>query len=140
MSNNIIRILAVEDEPLNQMMLKFLFKEANVESEVVGTGGEALHIMDHRHDEFHVVFMDLGLPDMCGIQVTQKIRENENIKERTPKFICAYTGTDTPEKKQECLEAGMNAFLAKPMSIEKLQGILQKLGFLHMDSQAAIIE
>ncbi len=118
MTHKIIQVLAVEDEKLNQTMLQFIFSQAHIAIEIVETGKAALEIMNSRHDEFHLVLMDLGLPDMNGIQVTQKIRQNENINGLKAIFICAYTGDNTPEKQQECFEAGMNAFITKPMSME----------------------
>lgn len=128
MINNNISVLAVEDEPINQMVLKTFFKQFNLPNEVVGTGLEALNLIKNRHSAFHLIFLDLGLPDTTGITVAQHIRAYEATQDLEPLYICALTADDAAEKEQECLAAGMNMFLTKPISMEQISSILQLIG------------
>lgn len=123
MTNNTVCILAVEDESINQMVLK-MFLGAN--SKVVGTGTEALETIERYHNDINIIFMDIGLPDMDGIKVAQQIRAYETKNKLKPIYICALTAHNNPEKKQACLAAGMNAFLTKPVSPEQITEILAK--------------
>lgn len=118
------RILAVEDDRINQVVLNTLFKQLSVNAEIVGTGAEALAMIDARHNDFTLVLMDLGLPDTDGTVVAAKIREMEQRKGRPALFICAVTGHNTPEKRALCRSAGMDHFLPKPILIKDLADLL----------------
>lgn len=118
------RILAVEDDRINQVVLNTLFKQLSVSAEIVGTGAEALAIIDARHHDFTLVLMDLGLPDTDGTVVATKIRELEQRKGISPLYICAVTGHNTPEKRALCRSAGMDHFLPKPILIKDLADLL----------------
>lgn len=121
-TNNTICVLSVEDEPISQMVLQMFLRN---QSKVVGTGAEALDTIKNHHDDIKVVFMDLGLPDMDGIAVTQQIRQFEHNKGLNPIYICALTSDINAQKRQECLDAGMNDFLTKPVNAQQMNQILQ---------------
>lgn len=121
------RILAVEDDRINQVVLNTLFKQLSVRAEIVGTGAEALSIVDARHADFTLVLMDLGLPDTDGTLVASKIREMEQLKGQAPLYICAVTGHNTPEKRALCRSAGMDHFLPKPILIKDLSDLLASI-------------
>lgn len=118
------RILAVEDDRINQVVLNTLFKQLDVSAEMVATGADALSIIDVRHDDFTLVLLDLGLPDTDGTLVATRIREMERRKGINPLYICAVTGHNTPEKRALCRDAGMDHFLPKPILIKDLSDIL----------------
>lgn len=125
MTNHEISILAVEDEIINQMVLKSFFKTLGIRAEVVSSGGAALSAIEKRHAEFDLVFMDLGLPDINGITAVQKIRQFEAQHDLEPLYICALTASDSQEKQQECLTSGMNVFMTKPITMDQINHILQ---------------
>lgn len=127
MSKPIVHVLAVEDEAINQMILKVLFNNLHLVGEVVSTGEQAVNLLQNDHDLFDLIFMDLSLPDMTGILVTQQIRAYERSKGIKPLHICALTADDSKQKRQECLSAGMNDFLTKPITSQKIEDILEGL-------------
>lgn len=119
------RILAVEDDRINQVVLNTLFKQLSVSAELVTTGAEALSILEKRHADFSLVLMDLGLPDADGTEIAEKIREMERSTGATPLYLCAVTGHNTPEKRAKCRHAGMDHFLPKPILLKDLALLLE---------------
>lgn len=130
MINLQISILAVEDEMINQMVLRSFFKTLGLKAELVSTGGQALSLIEQRHAEFDLVFMDLGLPDTTGTAITQRIRQFEMQHALEPLYICALTASDNQEKQQECLASGMNVFMTKPITMEQINHILHEFNTL----------
>jgi CheY-like chemotaxis protein len=125
MTYNTISVLAVEDEAINQIVLKAFFKSLNLNAKVVTTGNEALAAIQHEHHVYDLVFMDLGLPDMTGLEASQQIRQFEQQNQLDPLYICALTATDDAQKQQECLSVGMNQFMTKPITMERIEQLLQ---------------
>jgi CheY-like chemotaxis protein len=124
-TNTNTRILAVEDDRINQVVLNTLFKQLSVSAEMVSTGAQALSVLEQRHGDFSLVLMDLGLPDTDGTVVATKIRELEARLAASPLFICAVTGHNTPEKRAKCQSAGMDHFLPKPILLKDLASLLE---------------
>lgn len=117
------KILLVEDNPLNQKAISILLEDAGCEVCLASNGQEALDFSQHSH--FDILFLDLGLPDMNGIEVARRIRERENGNCHLP--IVALTGHVQNESKDSCIEAGMDWFLAKPLSVDALQAALARI-------------
>lgn len=122
-----MRILAVEDDRINQVVLNTLFKQLAVEAEVVATGTEALATLKVRHGDFSAVLMDLGLPDAEGTDIVRQLRVWELQEGKPHLFVCALTGHNTPEKRALCLKAGMDGFLAKPILLKELAQALGRV-------------
>jgi len=117
------RVLVVEDMDVNlALMLKVLEKlGCNVDG--VGSGEEAIDKM-HRFD-YAMVFMDCQMPDMDGYQATQKIRNEESLKNRhTP--IIALTADAMTGDREKCLNAGMDDYLNKPFKPAQIEDMLRK--------------
>jgi len=115
------RILLVEDDSLAASMVMRLFREMNCEITHAMDGVSALqHVADR---VFDFILMDLGLPDQSGFDVAHSIRnrlDSPNIK--TP--IIALTGHMFSDKHKECLAAGMQDMLTKPLTALKGQQLL----------------
>ncbi|MBX7248911.1 MAG: response regulator [Caulobacteraceae bacterium] len=118
-----IRILAAEDNPINQQVLKALLGPAGVELMVVGNGEAALDAWSR--EAWDVVLMDVQMPVMDGPTASQRIRllEAELGFPRTP--IIALTANVMPHQIESYLAAGMDTFVAKPIEVEALFAALE---------------
>jgi len=110
-----VSVLVVEDNTLNQKVMGLLLKQIGCVYEIAGNGKEAVEKL--RGKSYNLIFMDLQMPVMDGIAATAVIRGDMNVT--TP--IIALTAHVFPEDQQKCLEAGMNDFLTKPVTIKALR-------------------
>jgi signal transduction histidine kinase len=115
-SKSTVRVLVVEDNPLNQKVVQLTLKKYGMLSEVADNGKIAVDKL-RADDTFDIVLMDLQMPEMDGYEATHLIR-NE-LKSQIP--IIALTAHAINEEKIKCLEAGMNEFIAKPFDPVDLQ-------------------
>ena len=112
-----LRILMVEDDAVNQIVAMAALKRAGYAGEVASTGAEAL--IAWGRERFDLVFMDINLPDMDGMEVTQEIRRREGEGgRRTP--IIAMTATASGRDRKRFLAAGMDDQLPKPVDLDAL--------------------
>ncbi|HTO02725.1 MAG TPA: response regulator, partial [Opitutus sp.] len=121
------RVLAVEDEPYNRIVLEHLLKHFGISSIWAGSGEMALAIAgSHRFD---AILMDWLLPDMDGAELLKKLR---NIREEPLPPVIVISAYSTTSKRAECLAAGAVAFVSKPIDLAKLGLALDacKLGSL----------
>jgi CheY-like chemotaxis protein len=112
------RILLVEDQLLMQHVELALLAKVGYKAEVAATGQEAFDKASM--GGFDLIFMDVCLPDMEGTEVTQRLRA-KGIN--TP--IVAMTGNDDEQTRDECRQAGMNGFLAKPMDSDQFRAVIE---------------
>ncbi len=111
------RILMVEDDAVNQLVAMSALKRAGYSGEVASTGAEAIAAWER--ERFDLVFMDINLPDMDGMEVTQEIRRREGENgPRTP--IIAMTATTSTNDRDRFLAAGMDDHLPKPVDLDAL--------------------
>lgn len=122
-NDDICRILLVEDEPLSQKYCKVLLESRGYSLNIAPDGEAALDII--AEDHFQAILMDIGLPGMCGIEVTQSIRSTDNPNRDVP--IIAFTAHLAPSRLKACLKAGMTDFLVKPVSPTELCSMLDRL-------------
>ena len=118
-----IRILLVDDHTLVRAGIRSLLdKQAEVEVVAEASNGrEALDLVRlHQPD---LVLMDIRMPEMDGLTASKKIRQLDNELRDIP--IIALTANATKEDKEECIQAGMNDFIPKPINIDKLRISLQ---------------
>ncbi|RAK59017.1 hybrid sensor histidine kinase/response regulator [Phenylobacterium hankyongense] len=112
-----LRILAAEDNPMNQQVLKTLLDQLGVELTVVGDGAQAVEA--HATVEFDVILMDVQMPVMDGPTAARAIRANEAATgRRTP--ILALTANAMTHHADEYLAAGMDGLVAKPIQLGQL--------------------
>jgi len=118
-----VRVLAAEDNSVNQLVLKTLLHQIGVEPVLVENGEEALHAW--RDGRWDVVLMDMQMPVMDGLTATRRIREAEAELglPRTP--IIALTANAMAHQVGECLAAGMDGHVAKPIEAARLFAALE---------------
>jgi CheY-like chemotaxis protein len=115
------RILLVEDQPLNQKIACMLLQRLGyAKIEIANNGQEAVEMVSQM--PFDIVFMDLQMPVMGGIDATRAIRGNFQLKNQPA--IIAMTGHALVGVKEECREVGMNAFLTKPVSLDDFRRVI----------------
>jgi len=110
-------LLVVEDVELNSKILVALLENTGLIIKCVENGKEALDEIENNPDKYDIVFMDLQMPVMNGYDATRKIRAlpGQN-KEKLP--IIAMTANVFKEDIENCIEAGMNDHLGKPLDID----------------------
>ncbi|WP_375699058.1 histidine kinase N-terminal 7TM domain-containing protein [Pseudophaeobacter sp. TrK17] len=119
-----VDVLVVDDNKTNRLILqKFLSSVCRVKS--VSSGPEAIDLA--RSFAFDVILMDIQMPEMDGVETTQKIRCIEQEIGREPSFIVAVTANAMPEQLNHYLSAGMDEVLAKPVSKEPLLSLIKNL-------------
>ena len=114
-------MLLVEDNPVVQLATKQQLEEFGCKIEVANTGEDAIMLMKKNH--YNLVFMDVGLPDKNGTEVTLEIRAWEKQHNRNTPII-ALTAHVDENNKQYCFKVGMNDVVIKPLTYEKAQDIL----------------
>jgi signal transduction histidine kinase/CheY-like chemotaxis protein/HPt (histidine-containing phosphotransfer) domain-containing protein len=119
-----LSILVVEDNPTNQFLMLRVLQKMGYVADTAGDGLEALEALKRR--TYDIIFMDVEMPGMDGIEATKAIRRTwPNGK---GPFVIGTTAYSMESDAQECLEAGMDAYLSKPIRIEELQRVLQERG------------
>jgi CheY-like chemotaxis protein len=116
-----LHILVAEDNPVNQIVAQSLLKRLGCRVTTVGNGREAVAAL--RNSDFDLVLMDVQMPEMDGLEATREIRNLDGPKGAIP--VVAMTAASLPEDRKSCLEAGMNAFLTKPVTLSELKSLLQ---------------
>lgn len=116
------RILLVEDNPVNQKVVVAMLRKRGYEVDVAADGLSALDAVAMR--EYALVLMDVQMPGLDGLETTRRIRSDERFA-RLP--IVAMTAHAMSGDKERCLEAGMNAYLAKPVDQRNLIRVVGEL-------------
>ncbi|MEE4250798.1 MAG: 7TM diverse intracellular signaling domain-containing protein [Alcanivoracaceae bacterium] len=114
-----LRVLVVEDNTVNQMVIGALLNELQVAARIVGSGEEALAVLDEDPDCCDLILMDCEMPGMDGYETTGRIRQLKNGSQALP--IIALTAHALAEHREKCLAAGMDDHLAKPLTLSSLQ-------------------
>lgn len=121
-----IRILLAEDNALNAEIAKTLLEDAGAVLTVVADGRQAVESFVAEPESFDVIILDLMMPVMGGLAAAKKIRGlDSSIAKNIP--IVAMTANAFKEDVQQCLEAGMNAHVAKPLDMARLRQVLCQL-------------
>lgn len=118
-----VRVLLAEDSVPNQRIVGYMLRSLGCEALIVDTGVKALEAL--RQQAFDLVLMDVRMPEMNGITTTEHIRR-ECDAEAQPR-IYGLTAGVTAEDRQACLDAGMDGFLAKPVSLDELAALVRSL-------------
>ncbi|MBS1604657.1 MAG: response regulator [Bacteroidetes bacterium] len=122
-----LHILLAEDNPINQQLAMILLKKMGYCPDIAANGKE---VLDRLHDtQYDIIFMDVQMPEMDGLAATRAIRNRPTISAAaappTP-IIIAMTANTTPRDREQCLAAGMNDYLAKPIDLPELTSMLKK--------------
>ncbi len=115
-----VPILLVEDNPVNQTLAKRMLQVLGYVVDACNNGREALEALAQKN--YGVVFMDLHMPEMDGLEATERIRRLLPAT-RQPRIV-AMTANVLPADRERCQQAGMDDFLAKPISLQDLRQCL----------------
>ena len=119
------RILIVDDNIVNQMLLKALLSKFATYIDLADDGSAALELFSQYH--YDCVLMDCEMPVMDGFEATQAIRDKERRYALRPTPIIAQTGHALDEIRTRCFAVGMNDFITKPLNRERLLEVMQRL-------------
>ena len=124
--SNSLRILLVEDTAYNQIIaLKFLEK-LGYQADLAVNGLEVLKALEHKF--YDLILMDIQMPEMDGLEATRRIRlkEKESMAINKVKIV-AMTANTMAEDRENCIQIGMDNFIGKPIRIDELDAVLQKI-------------
>jgi CheY-like chemotaxis protein len=116
------RVLLAEDNPVNRKIAALMLKKLGCEVEVAVNGREAAERAGA--SRYDLILMDCGMPEMDGLEATRAIRSRQCGDRRVP--IVALTAHALPEMRTQCLEAGMDDFVSKPVTPETIRQMLRK--------------
>ena len=115
-------ILVVEDNKANQIVAKAMLEKFKCTITLANNGVEALKTFSSQ--SFDLIFMDCQMPEMDGYEATFQIRELENKTVHTP--IIALTANKQLSDREQCIAAGMDDFMSKPLTLNTLKNALEK--------------
>lgn len=113
--------LVVEDNELNQLVAQRILEKMGFEVSIAENGKEAIANVIHKHKKYDLIFMDMHMPEIDGIEATRTIRQ---VLDKNKLPIIAMTANVYEEHISTCLDAGMNSFITKPIQPEKLHQAL----------------
>jgi signal transduction histidine kinase/CheY-like chemotaxis protein len=118
-----LRVLLAEDNPVNQLLATKLLEKRGHRVVLVTNGREALAALEK--ESYDLVFMDVQMPEMGGVEAIVAIREKEkNTGNHQP--VIALTALAMKGDQERCLAAGMDGYLSKPIAVQELDDILEK--------------
>ena len=118
-----LQVLVADDNPTNREVLGRILERGGHVATLVSDGERALDALENSH--FDIALIDRNMPRLSGIETVQAIRLTTGARERLP--VIVLSADVTPDAKRECLEAGADAFLAKPIEAARLLEELQLL-------------
>jgi signal transduction histidine kinase/CheY-like chemotaxis protein len=117
-----LHVLLVEDHPINQKLAMSLIERSGHRVTLAQNGEEGLHAA--MQQTFDLIFMDMQMPVMDGLEATRAIRAHEKDQRKPRVQIVAMTANAMPSDRQACEEAGMDDFLSKPFKADALRDLL----------------
>lgn len=124
-SGKSLNILLAEDHPINQKLILSLLKKKGYNFSLVTNGRDALDILSRR--DFDAVLMDVQMPGMDGLEAARRIRDPSSDVRWHEIPIIALTARALKEDEENCIEAGMNDYISKPLKKEKLFKVLDAI-------------
>jgi two-component system sensor histidine kinase/response regulator len=117
-----VRLLLAEDNPMNQKLAQYMLTKAGYQLEMANNGREAVERFTADPERYDLIFMDVHMPEMDGLEATRVLRNRgySGIP------IVAMTADAMKEDREKCLEAGMNDYLSKPIKREDVFGMVTK--------------
>ncbi len=116
-------VLIVEDNPVNQLVAARLISKFGYDSDIAEDGYAALELCARNH--YDIIFMDIQMPGINGLETHEKLQGRLAPSTRKP-WVIALTAWAMEKDKENCIRAGMDDFLAKPIRPETLEGALQR--------------
>ncbi|RCW27129.1 signal transduction histidine kinase [Ciceribacter lividus] len=125
------RILLVEDNRVNQQVARRFLERLGQNVTIANDGAEAVRLCEN--ETFDLIFMDMQMPVMDGIEATRRITAG-SLNGRTP--IVAMTANASDDDRRRCLEAGMMGFEAKPITMKRLRNVITRLSEATVEDNA----
>ncbi|KAH8599634.1 hypothetical protein B0O99DRAFT_724009 [Bisporella sp. PMI_857] len=122
-----LRVLLVEDNEINLKLLVAYMRKLKLNHATAINGLEALNRYKEAQGGFDVIFMDISMPIMSGIESTRHIRRFEREQGLNPVALVALTGAANPTTRQEAFSSGVDLFLTKPVPMRSLKIMLDDL-------------
>jgi CheY-like chemotaxis protein/HPt (histidine-containing phosphotransfer) domain-containing protein len=117
-----LRLLLVDDILVNQKLVSRMLTHLGYSTAIVNNGQEALDAV--HQDPYDVVLMDVQMPVLDGLEASRRIRGSSSLAFQP--WIIAMTAHAREEDRQACLEAGMNDYISKPMTLDGLKTVLER--------------
>jgi len=118
-----IRLLLVEDNAVNQRVVLAMLRKKNYTIDVANNGQEALEKLEQTSEPYNLILMDVQMPVLDGLETTKAIRRNNNW-DHLP--IIAMTAHAMIGDRERCLQAGMNAYISKPVQQAGLIAVIEQ--------------
>ncbi len=129
-----VRIVMIEDDEGHARLIEKNIRRAGVLNEIVGfeNGTKAVEFLFgsdgsgkvHHHNAL-LIMLDLNLPDMSGVDILKRVKENEHLK-RTP--VVVLTTTDDEGEIKRCYDLGANVYITKPVNYDSFANAIRQLG------------
>ncbi|QDT38260.1 PAS domain S-box protein [Stratiformator vulcanicus] len=119
-----VRVLLVEDSVYNRRLMSAVLQTRGATLSVAENGRQAVEKSQEK--DFDVILMDVQMPEMDGLQATRQIREFEAATDRHVPIV-AMTAQAMQGDRRRCLEAGMDAYLSKPVRVDEVLHVLERL-------------
>ena len=116
-----LRILLAEDNAVNQKLALRLLSQMGYRADMAANGLEAIRAVERQ--EYDVILMDVQMPEMDGLDATRSIRTHPEIRQP---WIIAMTANAMQGDREICLQAGMDAYLSKPIRVDELVTALEQ--------------
>jgi len=117
-----LKIIVTDDNAVNRRVAVSLLKLLGYQAD---SAGDAKDLLDRlKHTDYDVVFMDVQMPEMDGLEATRRIRAD--LPSGRQPHVVAMTAAAFPEDRARCLDAGMNDYIAKPASLDELAAVLRR--------------
>ena len=116
-----MRILLAEDNAINALLTRTLLEAEGHTVDTVEDGVLACEAM--KSSKYDLIFMDMRMPNMDGLEATRKIRAMDNVSKGLP--IIALTANAFDDDRNACFDSGMNDFMTKPVSAEELSEMVR---------------
>ncbi len=119
------RLMVVEDNVVNQMVILGMLKKLGIDAEVANNGLEAVNLYSRHPAAYDLILMDCEMPVLDGYLATEKIRDLERHRSLPAVPIVALTAHAMREQQQRCITVGMDNFLSKPLVFDSLKQMLK---------------
>ena len=118
-----MRVLLIEDDSATAQSIELMLKSESFNVYTTDLGEEGIDL--GKIYDYDIILLDLNLPDMSGIDILKRIKENEHLRVSP---VVVLTTTDDKSDIQRCYDLGCNVYITKPVDYDKFANAIQQLG------------